>query len=342
MRFHRLTVPLLVVGLTACNSGPGGSIAVSWSFAGSTCRNAGVEQVRIAIAGESLSPDTFDCASGVASFDNFFNGTYAVVVQGLNAVTGEALWSGSTTATVMDGDTAVSVTLQPLTPDNAVAYLSWTFDAATGQVPQCGAGQRLDSVGVFIDGQDSNLVYHCADGVNPRLAVTPYLAPGDHQIQLVAFNAAENVTAFAETDPVTLHFATSQAPTQSLTFHWNVGGLRLTWAPYASVADYQANHPVPCGSSGITEVEVFLVDPNDANSSTGFPGFSCGSGATLDNAFPNPNPPGTWLPFVSAFGGSTLLYFQDQLQFPQQVTLTQGRFFDPTDPSTQAFVPIFP
>ena len=341
MRFPRLTVPLLAVGLAACNSGPNGSIAVSWSLAGSSCRNAGVEQVRIAIAGETLNPDTFDCASGVASFDNFYDGTYAVVVQGLNAITGEALWSGSATAAVQGGDTAVAVTLQPLSGDNAVAYLSWTFDPATGLFPQCGTGQRLDSVGVFIDGQDSNLAYNCGDGAAGRLVATPYLAPGDHQIQLVAFNAAENVTAFAETDPVTVHFATGQAPTQALAFHWNVGGLRVTWALYASQVGYP-NNPVSCTGSGVTEVEVFLVDPTDLSSGTSFPGFSCVSGATLDNAFPNANPPGTWLPFVSAYGGSNLLYFQDDQQFPQDVTITAGRFFNPADPGTQVFVPIFP
>lgn len=341
MRFPRLTVPLLAIGLAACNSGSGGSIAISWSFAGSSCRNAGVEQVRIAIAGETLNPDTFDCASGVASFDNFYDGTYAVVVQGLNAITGEVLWSGSATAVVHEGDTAVEVVLQPLSGDNAVAYLSWTFDPASGQFPQCGTGQRLDSVGIFIDGQDSNLAYNCGDGAAGRLVATPYLAPGDHQIQLVAFNAAENLTAFAETDLVTVHFATGQAPTQGLTFHWNVGGVRVTWTPYASPANYP-NNPIACGASGITEVVVFLVDPNDLNSSTSFPGFSCGSGATIDNAFPNANPPGTWLPFVSAYGGSNLLFFQDDQLFPQEVTVTAGRFFDPNDASTQVFVPIFP
>lgn len=342
MRFPRLTVPLLAFGLVACNSGPGGSIAITWSLAGSTCHNAGVSQVRIAIAGQTLNPDTFDCASGVVSFDNFFDGTYAVVVQGLNAVTGEALWSGTATAVVHQGDTAVAVVMQPLGAENTVAYLTWNFDPASGQVPQCGTGQRLDSVSIFVDGQDSSLAYNCGDGANGKLAVSPYLTAGDHVLQLVAFNATENETAFAETDPVHITFATGQAPTQPLTFHWNVGGLRVTYAPYASIADYNANRPVPCGSSNITEVEVYLVDPNDPNTSTGFTGFTCSGGATIDNAFPNPNPPGTWLPFVSAFGGQTRLYFQDDVNFPQDVTVTVGKFFDVNDPTTQVFVPLFP
>jgi hypothetical protein len=338
MRFLRLTVPLLALGLGACSSsGEGGSIAVTWRFDGSSCTNAGVEQVRIAIAGETLNPDTFDCASGVVSFNNFFNGTYAVVVQGLNAITGEALWSGTATAVVNNGDTAVTVTLEPLSPDNTVAYLSWGFDPATGQVPQCGVGQRLDSVGIFIDNQDSNLVYNCGDGLNPKLAATPYLPAGDHTLQLVAFNSTDNQIAFAETDPVTVTFAPGQAPNEILTFHWNVGGLRVTYAPYSSVSNYP-NSPLPC-PSGITDVDVFLDVPGDPNnpSNQSFPGWTCSSGATIDNAFP-----GTWAPFVSAFGGQTLLFFQDENSFPQQVTVTQARFFDPTDSSTQVFVPIFP
>ena len=337
MRFPRLTVPLLALGFAACNSDGGGSIAVTWRFDGSSCRNAGVEQVRIAIAGESLNPDTFDCASGVVSFNNFFDGNYAVVVQALNAITGEALWSGTGTATVRGGDTAVTVTLEPLSPNSAVAYLSWTFDPATGQFPQCGVGQRLDSVAIFIDGTDSNLAYNCGDGANSLLVATPYLAPGPHQIQLVAFNATQNQTAFAETDPVSLQFATGAAPTQNLAFHWNVGGLRVTYAPYSSVSNYP-NNPLPC-PSGITDVDVFLDVPGDPTnpSNQAFPGWTCSSGATIDNAFP-----GTWAPFVSAFGGQTLLFFQDENAFPQQITVTRAHFFNPTDSSTQVFVPIFP
>jgi len=337
MRFPRLTVPLLALGLAACSSGGGGSIAVTWRFDGSSCRAAGVQQVRIAIAGENLNPDTFDCASGVVSFDNFFNGTYAVVVQALNASTNEALWSGSGQAVVHDGDTAVTVTLEPLTPNNAVAYLSWTFDPASGQFPQCGVGQRLDTVAIFVDGADSNLVYNCGDGASSQQVVTPYLAPGPHQIQLVAFNANENRTAFAETDPVTLQFASGAAPTQAMVFHWNVGGLRVTYAPYSSLSNYP-NNPLPC-PSGITDVDVFLEVPGDPNnpSNQSFPGWTCSSGATIDNAFP-----GTWAPFVSAYGGQTLLFFQDEATFPQQITVAKGHFFDPTDRSTQVFVPLFP
>jgi len=337
MRFPRLTVPLLALGLGACNSGGGGSIAVTWRFDGSSCTNAGVEQVRIAIAGETLNPDTFDCASGVVSFDNFFNGTYAVVVQGLNAITGEALWSGTATAVVNNGDTAVTVVMDPLSPDNTVAYLSWTFDPATGQFPQCGMGQRLDSVGIFIDGQDSNLVYNCGDGASSKLAATPYLPAGDHTLQLVAFNSSDNQIAFAQSDEVTVHFAAGQAPNQVLTFHWNVGGVRVTYTPYNSVSDYPAS-PLSC-PSGITAVTVFLDVPGDSTNpdNQSFPGWSCSSGATIDDAFP-----GTWEPLVNAYGGQTLLFFQDENSFPKQVTVTVAKFFDPGDQTTQVFVPIFP
>ena len=337
MRFLRLTVPLLVLGLGACNSGSGGSIAVAWRFDGSSCTNAGIEQVRIAIAGETLNPDTFDCTSGVVSFDNLFNGTYAVVVQGLNAITGEALWSGTGTAVVHDGDTAVTVVMEPQSPDNTVAYLSWTFDPATGQFPQCGMGQRLDSVGIFIDNQDSNLVYNCSDGANSRLAASPYLAAGDHTIQLVAFNAADNQIAFAESDPVTITFAPGNAPNEIFTFHWNVGGVRISYAPFHAQTDFPSS-PLPC-PSGITSVNVFLDVPGNPNDPTNqsFPGFTCGSGATIDNAFP-----GNWEPIVNAFGGQTLLYLQDENFLPQQVTVTVAKFFDPTDQTTQVFVPIFP
>src|SRR5262249_53548163 len=208
--------------------------------------------VRITIPGEALDPSVFDCSSGQVLFDQFYPGTYAVTVDALDATIQSpptAVWSGSQT-TNLRGDTKVDVVLQPVRNDNAVAYLSWSFAPASGQAPQCGSGQTLDSVAIFIDGASTNLAYACADGLAPKQALSPYLPPGDHTVQLVASNAAEGQTAYAQTAAVTVHFATGSAPSQSLTMNWRVGGLAMSWGAYPSLAAYQANpnQPLPCAS----------------------------------------------------------------------------------------------
>jgi len=346
MRIRGLTLWLcLLSGLSACDSSRGGSMTVSWTFGGGSCSGAAVQQIRIAIAGEPLSQDTFDCLSGLATFNDFYPGNYVVTVQGLDADQA-VTWQG-TKSVRLDGDTSVMVDLQPVSQDNAVAYLSWTFAPATGQAPQCGAGQRLDSVAIYVDSAATNLGYACGDGLGTNQVVTPYLAPGDHIVQLVAYNAAENQTAFAQTDPVTIHFETGRAVSQSLTMNWQVGGLAVAWGAFPDLQSYQSNpnQPLSCTSgpaSAIATVSVFLADPaapSDPTKGTQFDGYTCASGALLDNA-----PVGQWLPFVAAYaaGGGNALYFQDDQNVPQTVNIVAGHFYSQQDLQTQVFVPLFP
>ncbi len=347
MRIRGLTLwlCLLGAGLLSCGSSTHG-LTVSWTFAGGgSCAGAGIDQVQITIAGETLHPNAFDCGSGQVFFDQFYPGSYTVTVDALDGNIPSPptpLWRGTKSIDLRD-DAKLDVVLQPVSDQNAVAYLSWTIAPATGQAPQCGAGQRLDSVGIFVDGAATNLSYSCADGLGTKQVLTPYLTPGDHTVQLVAFNAAENLTAFAQTDLVTIHFTTGQSTAQVLPMTWQVGGLAMSWAAYADLTSYQANpnQPLTCASTGIATVEVFLADPADpGNPQAGaqFSGFTCASGALLDNA-----PVGTWLPFVAGYdAGGTVRYFQDDQNVPQTVTVTAGRFYAPQDLQTQVFVPLFP
>jgi len=345
MRIRGLTVWLCLLGpgLLSCGSSTH-SLTVSWTFAGgASCTGTGIDQVRITIAGETLQPDTFPCGSGQVLFDQFYPGSYTVTVDALDGNIPSPptpLWSGTVTVDLRD-DTTASVVLQPVSNQNAVAYLSWTFAPATGQAPQCGNGQRLDSVAIFIDGASTNLAYNCGDGLGPSQVITPYVTAGDHTVQLVAYNAAEGQTAYAQTDPLTIHFVTGSAPSQATVMQWQVGGLAMSWAAYASLQAYQANpnQSVPCASTGIASVSVFLADPTTPTTGTQFNGYTCASGALLDNA-----PPGTWLPFVAGYdaGGQNVLYFQDDVNVPQQVTIVAGHFYSAQDPATQVFVPLFP
>ena len=340
MRIRGLTLWLVLLGgLAACSSNHAGAMTVSWTFGGGNCAGAAVEQVRIAIAGEPLSQDTFDCRSGLATFSDFYPGTYVVTVQGLDS-TQAVTWQG-TRSVNLDGDVSVAVDLQPLSQQNAVAYLSWTFAPSTGQAPQCGTGQTLDSVAIFVDDAPTNLAYNCGDGLGQGQVITPYLTPGNHTIQLVAYNAAEGQTAYAQTDPVAIAFASGRATSQTLTMQWQVGGLAMSWAAYPDLQAYQTapNQPLTCASTGIATVAVLLADPASPNTGTQYSGYTCASGALIDNA-----PPGTWLPFVAGYDstGQNVLYFQDDKNVPQQVTIVAGHFYSPQDAATQVFVPLFP
>jgi len=346
MRIRGLTLSLglLGMGLVSCGSSPH-ALTVSWTFAGNaSCAGAGIQQVRITIGGESLQQSIFDCSAGQVLFSDFYPGTYQVTVDALDVTVPNPptpVWSGSTSVSLRD-DAEARVVLQPLSGANAVNYLSWSFDPASGdqgQVPQCGAGQRLDSVAIFVDGAPSNFSYNCGDGLGQQQVVSPYLSPGNHTIQLAAYNQAEGQTEFAITDPVSIAFTTGSATAQALTMHWQVGGMAVSWAAYPSLQAYQASQPVSCPSTGIVSVSVFFANPADKTSGTQFNGFSCSSGALLDNV-----PAGTWLPFGAAYGsaGNTPLYFQDDVNVPQQVTVVAGRFYSQQDAQTQVFVPLFP
>src|SRR5262245_66656659 len=123
MRIRGLTLGLtLLSGLAACDSHRGGAMTVAWTFAGGNCTGAAVEQVRIAIAGEPLQQDTFDCRSGLVTFTDFYPGTYNVTVQGLDynqAVT----WRG-TQSVRLDRDVSATIDLQPASGQTAGDYFS--------------------------------------------------------------------------------------------------------------------------------------------------------------------------------------------------------------------------
>jgi hypothetical protein len=340
MRIRGLTIPLfLLAGVTSCSSRIS-NITVAWNFGGGSCSGAGVVQVQIAISGEVLPQDTFDCGSGLVTFTEFYDGTYAVTVQGLDS-TGAVTWTGSAQATVK-GDTSVSVTLSPVSGQNAINYFSWTFQPATGdpgQIPGCGTGQRLDSVSLYIDGDLNNgYAYQCGDGLGSNVVISPYLTPGQHQLQFVAFDSTENVTSFAQSDALTVNFVTGSATTQTFTLHWNVGGLAVGWAPYENGTAYP-NSPTPCGQSGIADVQLAFV-PGAGSSLTYDLGSTCNGSVVLDNV-----DWGTYTPTMNGLSSGGTVLYRDRTDIvppsPATVTVQPGQFYSQATASTQLFVPMF-
>lgn len=347
MRIRGLTIPLLLLaGVTGCSSRIS-NITVGWNFGGGSCDGAGVSQVQIAISGEVLPQDTFDCRSGLVTFTEFYDGTYAVTVQGLDS-TGAVTWRGSAQATVR-GDTSVSVTLSPVSGQNAVNYFSWTFDPATGdpnRIPGCGTGQRLDSVALYVDGDFSSggYTYQCGDGFGSNVVISPYLTPGQHQLLFVAFDSAENVTSFAQSDELTVNFVTGSATTQTVTLHWNVGGLAVGYAPYLNANDYNANAPVPCSQSGIVDVILDFIPPGQNPQIQSIDvGSNCNSSVALDNVYAGMVTPGAR---GYGSGGANDLRYIDNASIvsptPAQVTVTAGRFYVQGDTSFNVYIPMFP
>jgi hypothetical protein len=343
MRIRGLTIPLLLLaGVTACSSRTS-NITVAWNFGGGSCDGAGVSQVQIAISGEVLPKDTFDCKSGLVTFTDFYDGTYAVTVQGLDS-TGAVTWTGSAQVSVR-GDSSVSVTLSPVSGQNAVNYFSWTFDPATGQVPQCGTGQRLDSVALYIDGDfnSGGYTYNCGDGLGSNVVISPYLTPGQHTLLFVAFDSTENVTSFAESDELTVNFVTGSANTQTVPLRWNVGGLAVGYAPYANQGAYP-NSPVACATSGIADVVLDFIPADPSLTQSIDVGGTCNASVVLDNVYA-----GTVTPGARGFGpggtNAALLYIDNASIVPPQpspVTVTAGRFWVQGDTSFNVYVPMFP
>lgn len=350
MRIRGLTLGLALLGaMTACDTSRIGAMTVAWSFGGGNCSGAAVEQVRIAIAGERLSPDTFDCRSGLATFTDFYPGTYVVTVQGLDG-TQAVTWSGSKSVR-LDGDVSVMVDLQPLSSQNAVAYLSWTLDPATGdsnQIPRCGQGQRLDSVALFVD-DVNNGTYQCEQGTGGGVVITTYQAPGQHKVDLVAYSSQEGVTGYAESGPLQINFVSGKATSQTVPLHWNVGGLQVGWAPYASIGDYNADLRQSCAQAGIADLVLGFFTAQAAGPTFGL-GSSCNASVVLDNVYS-----GTWTPYIDACaaggtagscgltGGPKPIYREDpSLVSPPSVTVRPGAFFDSTRATDfQVFIPLF-
>ena len=127
MRIRGLTLWLaLLSGLTACDSHPGGALTVAWTFGGGSCSGAAVDQVRIAIAGEPLQQDTFDCRSGLVTLHRLLPGHLQRHRAGAGLTPRRSTWTGSTTSVRLDGDVSVTVDLQPVSQQNAVYYFSWS------------------------------------------------------------------------------------------------------------------------------------------------------------------------------------------------------------------------
>jgi len=241
--------------------GAPGNIFVSWSFSGASCaQTPAVASVTVTIPNDPVPivPNVFPCSAGdvgsALGIYNFNPGSYTVSVTAQD-VNGTVIFTGSTTA-VVNGDVYVTVNLTPVGSGNNGIYLSWVFDAPVGTYsPPCTAStssdpDRMDSVALYVDGANSAAqTYDCSAGSGTAQVTTPDLTPGTHTVQLVAYQQTPQFQSvpFAQTDPVQVTVVANNPASQTLTFHWLVGGV--------GVARTFPGNPNAC-SNGVASVTV--------------------------------------------------------------------------------------
>jgi hypothetical protein len=144
-------------------------------------------------------------------------------------------------------------------------------------------------------------------------------------------------------------FATGQSSTQTTALHWNVGGLQVAWAPYASLSDYNADIRQTCAQAGIADLVLGFATQQEQGSTFSL-GASCNASVVLDNVLT-----GTWFPYIDACGpggaagscgaqsGGPVVYRENPaLVNPQTVSVQPGKFFDSTQPAAfNVFIPLF-
>jgi hypothetical protein len=182
-----LLTPVLGCGLTHSD------LEIDWVFGSGTCADYGVAQIRVSIAGEQLSPDTFACTQGGqvttgADLGRFLTGLYDVTVDALDS-SGNVLSSSYGTIEVVDA------------PHNVFTFdlgtgtlkLSWTFDGSS-----C-AASGANWVRAWLDGQlltsdTGSTVIPCNGSSGDGVTISP-IEPGSHTLDLEAVQSPRQAPA---------------------------------------------------------------------------------------------------------------------------------------------------
>jgi hypothetical protein len=309
-------------------SGYPGNIYVSWTFAGAGCaQTPAVVQVMVSVPNDPLPivPNTFACQVGnpppnQLGIYNYNPGSYIVSLSGLDA-SGNVIWSGSSTV-VVNGNVATTIDLQPIAPTNST-LVSWSFAPAVGSsFPPCTAlgdsdPDRIDSVALYVDGTNSPAqIYDCTQGNGATQVSIPSLTPGNHSLQLVAYQAGLSYV-FAQSDPVTLNIVANTPSSQAFSLNWLVGGTGVAWT-YPS--------PDACASS-VTSVTASFSGPGNTGYSVS--GYACETPLAPFKRLPSASGGVTYALAVSAFGApptDPVIYSGSV----SAVTIQPGHFYDGT------------
>ncbi len=326
MNIKTLIAFLATLQLTGCIfvSGGGGSppppppkpgdITFTWSFAGLSCNDVPqVKSVVIDIAGQQLQNNgVYPCLAnnypGIVLHD-FAGGTYSFTLEAVG-YGNERLYSGSGTVTV-NGDVRATIDLTPVGGPNSFAYLSWYFPPNSGASNPTCEQAGVTSVDVSIDGA-AYLRYSCAAGFNPPGVQSPFLASGNHTIDLVAVSAS-NYPMYRFTSGLQ---TTAGAPVAAdYGLHWAVGGTAIKWQLTNGTNGYS------CSQAGVQTMSINFQD------SAGNMVYGTSGDSQLCDAAPivySFLKPGTYRVFIRGTGpGGTYL---SNAQTPPTVTVNAAEF----------------
>lgn len=219
-----------------CNTPPPqrspGDVTFLWTLQDLRCDEArDVKGINIRIPGETLANGgKYDCSTagvdGITLHD-FAPGSYTFEMQAVG-YDNTVLYTGSGSF-IVDGDVRVMMDLMPTGSSPSYGRVSWLFPN-NATCYQAGASNML----LVIDG-DLRKEVACVEGNGGRATATPDLAPGEHTIEIFAYDGTGQTVFHRRStfitrayDPVSLEFTLSPVGTLVLNWSFSKDGGRTT------------------------------------------------------------------------------------------------------------------
>lgn len=233
-------------------------LLLQWTFAGQPCSIAGVATVRVFIAGQALSPDTFQCSQpgGAtltgADLGTFLTGTYALEVDGYDGA-GVLLYQALQDIRVTQtGDNRIAIDLAAVA--QTAVTLRWTFAGRTcAQAGNPTVQVFLDNSATPLADVTGNTNLPCAQRTSTGafqdgISVYP-LDPGQHLFTLIA--SGSGATYELRNYPVVTVYGQNVVVSPDLPA---AGGCSAG----ACAAVLWSFSGLPCASAGVDTVRIFV------------------------------------------------------------------------------------
>jgi len=295
-----------------------GNVTFSWSFAGQGCANTSVSYVVVTIPGEQLqSGGQYSCLdqSGYPgiTLTNFNGGTYSYTIDAYDA-SNTLLFTFSDSFTV-NGDITVPVNLGTVGGANSYAYLNWSF-ANAANAPVCGSD--VTKVNVTFDGDSSTTTqYNCLDGETQQGVTTPYLAAGQHSIELDAVSDSGFVYATKQASVTT---STGTPAAQSFQLNWVVGGAAIAW----NFTDASHTATTDCTQVGVDTITANFQNTADSSLVYGATGDAFACSSSSNTSVYNALPPGSYRVLLNGTGPGAVYFGETQTY---SATVQAGVFY---------------
>lgn len=311
-------------------SGQPGDVTFLWTIANGRCADAPeVKSIQISIPGETLyNGGVYACntnnVDGIVLHD-FAAKNYSYTLKALS-YSGEVLYMGSGNFTV-NGNVRVNVDLTP--NGQSYALISWYFPPnSSSSNPSCSQAY-VTSIKASIDGGEW-VTLNCQDGTTGGGVPSPYLSPGTHTLQLVAYgrdtSGRDGMPLYNSQGTFT---TTSGSPTSQSFRFYEVGGMSLRW-DLLDGSTYRT-----CAQAGVTGVLINMQNRTTGEWVYGTAGDSqsC-TGAPILYQFLKP---GTYDVYIHGLSGSAVTYDNDSTP----LSVTVRAFEQKTSSDTPATVVLY-